>query len=136
MTAAQVVTVILAAGAGKRLGGPKALLVWPGPKGEERPLAIAHAEERLAAESRHVLVVTRKPTMLALLRFVRPGVDLLASDAADDLGPAGSLAFAVPRLGDAEIVIVTPVDTPSAPPAAPSTSPTPPCSSTWTRPPT
>jgi len=116
MTAAQVVTVILAAGAGKRLGGPKALLVWPGPKGEERPLAIAHAEERLAAESRHVLVVTRKPTMLALLRFVRPGVDLLASDAADDLGPAGSLAFAVPRLGDAEIVIVTPVDTPPAKP--------------------
>jgi CTP:molybdopterin cytidylyltransferase MocA len=114
MTAARVVTVVLAAGAGKRLGGPKALLVWPGPKGEERPLAIAHAEERLAAESRHVLVVTRKPTMLVLLRFVRPGVDLLASDAADDLGPAGSLAFAVPRLGDAEIVIVTPVDTPPA----------------------
>ncbi len=111
---AQVVTVVLAAGSGKRLGGPKALLVWPGPRGEERPLAIAHAEERLAAESRRVLVVTRKPTMMSLLSFVRPGIDLLASDAADDLGPAGSLAFAVPRLGDAEIAIVTPVDTPPA----------------------
>ena len=114
MSAKNVVTIVLAAGAGKRLGGPKALLAWPGPKGEERPLAIAHAEERLAAESRRVLVVTRRPTMMALLPFVRPGIDLLASDAADDLGPAGSLAFAVPRLGDAEIAIVTPVDTPPA----------------------
>ncbi len=110
----RVVTVILAAGAGKRLGGPKALLVWPGPKGDERPLAIAHAEERLAAESGRVLVVTRRETMRPLLPFVRPGIDLLASDAADELGPAGSLAFAVPRLGDAELVVVTPVDTPPA----------------------
>lgn len=110
----RVASVVLAAGAGKRLGGPKALLVWPGPKGSERPLAVAHAEERLAHESARVLVVTRKPTVKVLLGHVRPGIDLLASDAPDELGPAGSLAFAVPRLDDAEIVIVTPVDTPPA----------------------
>jgi molybdenum cofactor cytidylyltransferase len=109
-----VATVLLAAGAGKRIGGPKALLVWPGPGGDERPLAIAHAEARLAAESHRVLVVTRSATMRPLLPFVRPGIDILTSDAPDDLGPAGSLAFAVPRLADAEIVVVTPVDTPPA----------------------
>lgn len=112
----RVVTVVLAAGVGKRLGGPKALLAWPSGKGGDRPLplAIAHAEERLAAESERVLVVTRKPTMVSLLGYVRPGIDLLASDAADELGPAGSLAFAVPRLGEIDIVVVTPVDTPPA----------------------
>ncbi len=110
----KVVTVLLAAGTGKRLGGPKALLAWPTGKGTDRPLAIAHAEERLAHESGRVLVVTRGPVVLALLGYVRPGIDILSSDAADDLGPAGSLAFAAPRLGDAEVVIVTPVDTPPA----------------------
>lgn len=111
-----VATIILAAGTGKRLGGPKALLAWPSGKGKDVPIAVAHAEARLAAESGRVLVVTRKAMMKPLLGYVRPGLDLLASDAADDLGPAGSLAFAVPRLADAEIVIVTPVDTPPAKP--------------------
>jgi CTP:molybdopterin cytidylyltransferase MocA len=106
----RVATIVLAAGAGTRLGGPKALLVWPGPAETERPLAIAHAEERLAAESGRVLVVTRRPVVASLLGFVRPGIDLLASDAPDDLGPAGSLAFASPRLGDVDVALVTPVD--------------------------
>ena len=118
----RVVTVVLAAGVGKRLGGPKALLAWPvgspgAPRpaaGPDRPLAIAHAEERLAAESSRVLVVTRPPVVKVLLGHVRPGIDLLSSDAADDLGPAGSLAFALPRLGEVDVVIVTPVDTPPA----------------------
>ena len=109
-----VVTAVLAAGSGKRIGGPKCLLAWPGGKGKEVPLAIAHAEARLAAESARVLVVTRKAMMKPLLRHVRPGLDLLASDAAEDLGAAGSLAFAAPRLGDADLVIVTPVDAPPA----------------------
>lgn len=109
-----VVTAVLAAGSGKRIGGPKALLAWPGGKGKEVPLAVAHAEARLAAESARVLVVTRKAMMKPLLRHVRPGLDLLASDAAEDLGAAGSLAFAAPRLGDADLVIVTPVDAPPA----------------------
>lgn len=110
-----VTTVVLAAGAGKRLGGPKALLSWPGPKQQDRPLAIAHAEERLAAESRRVLVVTRRAIVASLLGYVRPGIDLLASDAADELGPAGSLGFAAPRIEPADaLVVVTPVDTPPA----------------------
>ena len=109
-----VVTVILAAGKGSRIGGPKALLAWPAASGagEERPLAIAHAEERLGAESARALIVTRRSWLPALLRYVRPGIDLLASDADDALGPAGSIACAVPRLGgDAAAIIMTPVDT-------------------------
>jgi CTP:molybdopterin cytidylyltransferase MocA len=110
----RVVTVVLAGGTGKRLGGAKALLMWPDGKGQDRPLAIAHAEARLAAESRHVLVVTRKPMVKALFGWVRPGIDLLVSEAPEEQGAAGSLAFAASRLGDAEIVVVTPVDTPPA----------------------
>jgi molybdenum cofactor cytidylyltransferase len=109
----RVVAVILAAGKGSRLGGPKALLVWPSPaptRGEGRPLAIAHAEERLAAESGQALIVTRRQWLPALLRYVRPGIDLLASDAEEELGPAGSIACAVPRLGDAFAIVITPVD--------------------------
>jgi CTP:molybdopterin cytidylyltransferase MocA len=104
--------VVLAAGTGKRLGGPKALLAWPAPVGQGVvPLAIAHGEERLGAESGRVLLVVRKPLLTSLLGFVRPGIDLLASDAGDELGAAGSLAFAVPRLGEADVVVVNPVDT-------------------------
>ncbi len=111
-----VITIVLAAGAGKRLGGPKALLAWPaGAKGGvERPLAIAHAEARLAAESARVLVVVRTSVFHALLAHVRPGIDLVSWTAPDDLGPAGSLAVAAPRIGDADAVVVTPFDVPPA----------------------
>lgn len=112
-----VVSIILAAGKGERIGGPKALLLWPvtTPRGRvELPLAIAHAEARLAAESSRVLVITRPSMLRPLLAYVRPGIDLLASDMSDDLGPAGSIAFAAQRLGGAAFVLITPVDTPPA----------------------
>lgn len=122
-----VVTIVLAAGKGERIGGPKALLAWPSalpkasgarPAGSgaaaDLPLAIAHAERRLGAESARVLIVARKAIVNELLGYVRPGIDLLSSTAADELGPAGSLAFAVSRMGAPEAVVVTPVDTPPA----------------------
>jgi molybdenum cofactor cytidylyltransferase len=111
----RVVSVVLAAGRGVRLGGPKALLAWPVGK-LELPLAIAHAEERLSCESERVLVVTRRAMMKPLLAHVRPGIDLVASEASDDLGPAGSIAMAALRLSPAEcdLVLLTPVDTPPA----------------------
>lgn len=116
----RVVAIILAAGKGVRLGGPKALLLWPAaraPAGAPRvelPLAIAHAEARLAAESSRALIVARGPVVRALLAYVRPGIDLLASDMVDDLGPAGSIAYAAPRLADADTALITPVDAPPA----------------------
>lgn len=120
----RVTTILLAAGGGTRLGGPKALLLWPAGKGPESPragkrelpLAIAHAEARLAAESERVLVVARGPVIRALLGYVQPNLDLIVSDAPDDLGPAGSIAVAVRRLGDAPLALITPVDTPPARP--------------------
>jgi CTP:molybdopterin cytidylyltransferase MocA len=140
-----VVTIVLAAGRGARLGGPKALLAWPAtmlpakaPGGRETarapgkaggagkkpvkaapqdvPLAIAHAEQRLAAESARVLIVSRRAVINELLKYVRPGIDLLSSTAADDLGPAGSLQFAASRIGPTDVVLVTPVDTPPTKP--------------------
>ncbi|WP_437275649.1 NTP transferase domain-containing protein [Sorangium sp. So ce375] len=112
----RVITIVLAAGAGKRLGGPKALLAWPSATkgGAERPLAIAHAEARLSAESARVLVVVRSSVFHALLAHVQPGIDLVSWTAPDDAGPAGSLAVAAPRIGDADAVVVTPVDVPPA----------------------
>jgi molybdenum cofactor cytidylyltransferase len=106
-----VTTIVLAAGAGKRLGGPKALLEWTERGAAPVPLAVAHAEARLRAESSRVLVVTRRAVMGSLLAFARPGLDLIASDAADEVGPAGSLACAAPRVGEVDAVVITPVDT-------------------------
>lgn len=110
------VAIILAAGKGERIGGPKALLALPGAvKGEpERPLAIAHAQARLAAECERALVVARKPVIAVMLRFMQPGLELLRSEADDALGPAGSISVAVQRLGDATEVVLTPVDAPPA----------------------
>ena len=104
--------IILAAGKGMRLGGPKALLLWPGAPGTKpRPLAIVHAETRLKAESTRAIVVARKQIVQILLPFVCPGLDLVVSDAPDELGPAGSLATAVSRIKADDRVLVCPVDT-------------------------
>ncbi|HZF54793.1 MAG TPA: nucleotidyltransferase family protein [Polyangiaceae bacterium] len=118
----RITSIILAAGGGKRIGGPKALLLWPAGKGSESPrsgkrelpLAIAHAEARLASESGRVIVIARGPVIRALLSHVRPNLDLVVSDMDDDLGPAGSIAVAARRLGDAHLALITPVDTPPA----------------------
>lgn len=106
----ETVAIVLAAGKGMRLGGPKALLMWPTARGA-KPLAIVHAETRLQAESKRVIVVSRKHIVQALLPFVCPGLDLVVSDAPDELGPAGSLATAVIRLKPTDRVLVCPVDT-------------------------
>jgi molybdenum cofactor cytidylyltransferase len=106
---------VLAAGRGERLGGPKALLVWPLDDGRELPLAAAHAVVRLAAESTRVLVVVREPVAAMLEGWLPPGAELVGSHAAEELGPAGSLAAAVAALGELDPeqpVLVTPVDCP------------------------
>ncbi len=105
-------TIVLAAGKGMRLGGPKALLLWPGARGTKpRPLAIVHAEARLQAESTRAIVVARKQIVQILLPFVCPGLDLVVSDAPDEVGPAGSIATAVSRIKADDRVVVCPVDT-------------------------
>jgi molybdopterin-guanine dinucleotide biosynthesis protein A len=97
------VLLVVAAGRGQRMSGPKALLLIDG-----RPLAELHA-----GSHDNVVIVTSKDIERALgpiARFVAP-------DRAPELGPAGSIGAAVRSgaLDDADAVIVTPVDVLPAP---------------------
>lgn len=105
--------LILAAGRGERVGGPKALLELEG-----RPLAALHAERRLSTECERVVIVVRADVARALaphLDRVDPARAIVVeSSAPDPLGPAGSIAAAVEAgvLDDApaDAVLITPVD--------------------------
>lgn len=124
-----VSTIVLAAGRGVRLGGPKALFAYPVEPGREVPLAAAHAERRRAAESDQVLIVTRANIAAALARHA-PGLEaeVVVSSAPDEDGPAGSIQAAWRHLGGAGVdarsgtsaaaqrVVITPVDCPPAQP--------------------
>lgn len=102
--------IVLAAGRGERLGGPKALLLAPRDGGGEGPLALLHVEAFLRASVARVLVVVRESVAELLAPLLPAGAQLVVSHAEDALGPAGSLAAATPYVGDAELVFVTPVD--------------------------
>ena len=114
--------VVLAAGRGARMGGPKALLAWPSQGGTTAvvPLAIAHARARLDGDCETVTLV------------VEPAVaDRLDAWLASDRGtalprarlyivracppdPAGSIAAALLHGRLAPLVLLTPVDCPPA----------------------
>lgn len=98
------------------MGGPKALLLHREAAAPDRPLALAHACCRLDAESARVVIVTRADVAAVLAPHAPEGAHLVVSDAADELGPAGSLAAAMPHLGSEPLVLVTPVDLPPARP--------------------
>lgn len=90
--------LVVAAGRGERVGGPKALLLVDG-----RPLAEHHARSHA-----RVVIVTSEEIRSALgdiATFVAP-------DRAAELGPAGSIGAAVRAgaLDDVDAVIITPVD--------------------------
>lgn len=106
------VAIVLAAGQGSRLGGPKALLVAVR-AGHEMPLIEAQCRDRLAAESARALAVLR-PDVASLTgeRLRAAGAEVVVSHAPDSLGPAGSIAAAAAHLGDAAppALVVTPVD--------------------------
>ena len=117
--------IILAAGDGERMGGPKALLAvrWGEGPGE-LPLAIAHARSMLDGGAVRVALVTRAATARELSRFAQRGLDVIVSEADAALGPAGSLRVALDFLAARErsasaalsdprsLYLVTPVDTP------------------------
>jgi len=104
----ELAVLVLAAGKGERVGGPKALLMIDG-----EPLAALHRKR--APNGARVIVVTRASIARALERF---DLSLVISDEPDALGPAGSIRAAVQAgaLDDAERVLVTPVDVPPSPP--------------------
>ncbi len=114
--------IVLAAGVGKRMGGPKALLAvrWGEGPGE-LPLAIAHARSLLDGGAERVVIVTRAAVARELSRFAQRGLDIIVSTAEDELGPAGSIRFALGYLeamglGEDALppVLITPVDLPPA----------------------
>lgn len=100
----RLVVLVLAAGKGERVGGPKALLLVEG-----KPLAQLHAER--APEGARVVLVVRESVARKLEAL---GIHTVISDEPDELGPAGSIRAAVRAgvLDDAEKVLVGPVDVP------------------------
>ena len=97
-----MIGIVLAAGHGRRLGGPKALLVVGG-----LPLAALHATRLIEAGCREVVVVMRAEVAG---RIVLPAKVRVAISRAED--PAGSLAVGLADLGtsDGELVFIAPVD--------------------------
>jgi CTP:molybdopterin cytidylyltransferase MocA len=95
--------IVLAAGRGERMGGPKAWLLV-----EDEPLLLLHAERARAAGCDRVVVVV-SDTRIALALGAIAGVEVAMSREADQ---AGSLAIGVRALAakDASAVMVTPVD--------------------------
>jgi CTP:molybdopterin cytidylyltransferase MocA len=98
--------IVLAAGSGSRMGGPKALLLLEG-----SPLALLHvARAREAGCSKVVLVVS--PEVAARLPVDAARYTVVVSRAPD---PTGSLLIGVTALDPrATEVLVTPVDAPPA----------------------
>ena len=87
--AADIVGILLAAGAGRRFGGPK--LLAPGPEGQ--PVGLAAARSLAAAVDRCVAVVRPDDHRLAEL-LLAEGIDVLRNPR-PERGMGASLAFAV-----------------------------------------
>lgn len=102
------VVLVLGAGRGERLGGPKALLLIEGV-----PLAVLHRDRT----PERIVLVTRAAIAEKLAPF---DLGVVISDAPDELGPAGSIhaAVAAGALDEVDEVLVTPVDVPPSPDAA------------------
>jgi molybdenum cofactor cytidylyltransferase len=97
--------IVLAAGSGTRMGGPKALL-----RVGDRTLTERHVERLLEAGCERVVVVTRPELATALVALLPP--QSIVVEAATE-SPAESLAVAARCLESSSptaLVIVTPVD--------------------------
>jgi molybdenum cofactor cytidylyltransferase len=106
------IAIVLAAGRGERLGGPKVLLPW----GDDRlPLGLAHARA-LRDPCARVVIVVRREVVPALIVDLPPHAELCISERDHALGPAGSIAAAIAAIDapDAARVVLTPVDCPPA----------------------
>ncbi|MFO0592998.1 MAG: NTP transferase domain-containing protein [Polyangiaceae bacterium] len=104
------IALLLASGAGVRIGGPKALLVAAP---HDEPLVVAQCRDRLENESvRAIAVVRERVADLVGPAIAALGAEVVVSRAPDEDGPAGSIAAAAAHLGDTAFraAIVTPVD--------------------------
>lgn len=95
--------IVLAAGKGRRMGGPKALLMVDG-----KPLIDAHVQRLSEVGCRPIIVVTRAATAAAMGDI--PGARVICADTAS---MAESLAVAISRITAApdRTVMIVPIDT-------------------------
>jgi len=95
--------IVLAAGKGRRMGGPKALLMVDG-----QPLIHAHVQRLGEAGCEEIVVVTRQATAAAIGDM--PGARVVCADT-DSMG--ASLRIALQNLAQSSerVVLVAPVDT-------------------------
>jgi CTP:molybdopterin cytidylyltransferase MocA len=97
--------IVLAAGDGDRMGGPKALLVYQG-----LPLALGHARRALSLGCDEVVIAVRRDHPALHEDRVR----IVLSSASE---PAGSLRLALEGLAPEETVMIAPVDSAPVAPA-------------------
>jgi len=104
----RLVSLVLAAGEGRRMGFAKALLSWPVSSldsdvtpAARLPLPLVHAQAHLRAGSERVVVVVRRAVADVLAgpaRAMGERVHPVISDEADALGPAGSIRCGLEHL--------------------------------------
>lgn len=108
MACAEYGTIVLGAGRGERVGGPKALLLVDG-EPSAVPLAVAHALARREA-SVVLVVVTAEIAAVLAPRLVGTGARLVVHALPNEWGPAASLRACAGELSACERWIVGPVD--------------------------
>ena len=92
--------IVLGAGRGERMGGPKALLMIEG-----EPLYLRHVRRARQAGCEDVILVTNRDVARDLPS--EPGMRIVVSDEDET---SGSLARGCSELGDAAFILITPVD--------------------------
>jgi CTP:molybdopterin cytidylyltransferase MocA len=97
-----MIGVVLAAGHGRRLGGPKALVLFEG-----APLVLAHTARLFEAGCRDVVVVVRAEVAPGL---VLPGRARVALSSASDQGGSLSVGLREIATADEEPVVISLVD--------------------------
>lgn len=111
-----MIGLILAAGRGERVGGPKLFLAHPF-EGALVPLGRAHVERSFAAGARKVVVVVHPHDLEAAVAILPKATTIVASHEDERTGPAGSIVAAIASGSfdgddDDDDVIVGPVDVP------------------------
>jgi CTP:molybdopterin cytidylyltransferase MocA len=99
--------IVLAAGEGRRMGGPKALLVVDG-----KPLVASHVERLREVGCRPIIVVVRA-SVAAAVRAILSDVPEARVVPADTASMAASLALGLEYVSaePSQVVVVSPVDT-------------------------
>lgn len=114
MSSPRILGLVLAAGAGTRMGGPKALLRTP----DGAPWVHTASRMLRAAGCSDVLVALGASEALARELVPADAVVVSVPDWAEGLSATLRAGLAAAAQSDADAVVITPVDTPDAPATA------------------